>query len=295
MIKQVNLQNSTIDLIFYIIDKCNYTCKYCYNIIPRTSLILQKQAILNFVKLIFFKYKTSICIQLIGGEPTLYNELFELYDELDKLDYVINILIYSNFSQSLDLYKKILINKKHTIFLSWHNQNKQFIEKAIKLKQYKSQIQISLMYEHGYTSYVIMMFNKLQSYFNYLNLHMIDEDKTSYTQNEIQQFKSHNKDFITYIVLENGQIIKSFNYYFYLNEKMFCFKNWLCEAGNKLLYIHVNGNIFQCPDFYYQNYNPINNIYSSNIKLISMKKTLCPFNKCTCGHDYVKYNIFNKQ
>ena len=294
MIKQVNIQNSTVDLIFYIVDKCNYVCEYCYNAQPRTGFALQKSAIWQSVKYVFDKCNMPICIQLIAGEPTLYVELFDLYSDLDSLDYVQNILIYSNFSQPYKIYEKILANKKHSVFLSWHSQNKEFVQKALQLKQYESQIQISLMYEHGYTNYVISLFDKLQLYFRLINLHMIDEDKNAYTQYEIEQFKTHNKDFTTQLVLDNGNIINLYNYYFYLDENTFCFKNWLCEAGNKLLYIHVDGNIFQCPDFYYRKHMPIGNIYSNCIKSLTMKKTLCPFSKCTCGHDYVKYNIFKK-
>jgi len=133
----------------------------------------------------------------------------------------------------------------------------------------------------------------MSSYVNSINMHMIDENINAYTKQELLHFKENNTDFKTTIILMNGKIVKTTNSHFYLDEKTYCFKNWLCEAGNKMLYVHVDGNVYPCPDFYYRKFNPIANIYTDNFKL-KLHNVLCPFTKCACGHDQVKYNIFKK-
>jgi sulfatase maturation enzyme AslB (radical SAM superfamily) len=63
-------------ILIYITDLCNMKCPYCYNNFPRNNREINSNILLNYFDDMFSKTNRCQNILLIGGEPTLYSELF---------------------------------------------------------------------------------------------------------------------------------------------------------------------------------------------------------------------------
>ena len=298
---QLNTRTATtpIIIVLYIIDKCNYTCNYCYNIQPRTYKTLLIDDILQFIKHIYKTQKREIHIELIGGEPTLYKDIFNLYKELNSLDYIKQILIYSNFSWNFNNYLKILdLSIKNKLYLTYHymhNMNNFINNAKYLLNIYNQQIHIVIMYEHNNIKNVLNIFDQLYQDNALINLRLVDDVLNTYSLDEQHEYLNRNQlqyYNIAYLNsdLTNTQSIQISSQDFNLNQKLLNFHNWKCYAGQDYLYIHVDGNIYPCPDYFYVKKQPIGNIYM--YKQLKYKPTLCSTTRCICGIDIVKQNIF---
>jgi hypothetical protein len=77
------------------------------------------------------------------------------------------------------------------------------------------------------------------------------------------------------------------------NNMNYRFKYWKCNAGIDRLYIHSNGNIYSCQQYYSKKTAPLFNIASS-IDNFKLKHVICPFETCCCDFDIYKKKIFIK-
>lgn len=67
--------DDAIKLDVFCIDKCNYNCKYCFNMkgnYVRTGKELDLRKVLEFSLWLNEKTGKRVNISLIGGEPTLH-------------------------------------------------------------------------------------------------------------------------------------------------------------------------------------------------------------------------------
>lgn len=67
----VDQDPSTMNILMFTVDKCNFRCEYCYNRFPRTNKVADLDVYYRFVRDIFEKTHRKLNVSLIGGEPTL--------------------------------------------------------------------------------------------------------------------------------------------------------------------------------------------------------------------------------
>ena len=305
--------NNLLYILAYIIDSCNYCCKYCYNEKPYTQKQLNLEYLCKFIKFVVSKHPDKyIQLELIGGEPTLHPDLVEFCNSLKPLANI-HIKIFTNLQADITLYEELLSNKNLTLISSWHSlhndkYNSAFIEKITRLlSTNKSQIEVRVMYEYDNTQAAIDVANKLLPYADPMmfDLSYVFDPKTGnadiYAYND-QQLKAFNdfhssnnvrtnrKEF--YVQYSDGSVdIKTFN-------DMFCsknnkFKRWLCNAGKNSLFIDYNGITYPCVE------------YSSNASLAifdickpcsyvnyKFKPHICKVDFCTCDYDILKQKVF---
>ena len=302
-----------LTLTIYLIDKCNYNCIYCYNKRPRSYTMLNVKYLIKFIEYIHnINNQLLLNIEILGGEPTLHQECQYLCNWLQSKNYIKNILLYTNLIQSYIYYESLLFNSKLFLVITHHyhqiqNTEQHFFNTLISLYlKFNNQIQIRLMYEKQYLSNIINTFdsltNILLSKFNNINITIraIDDDITTYDIKYQEMFNMRYKqwyqpNYNRYISFEyenhiiNDIDIDQFFLYPSLTYK-YSFKHWKCYAGQDYLYIHVDGNIYPCPDYFYVKKQPIGNIYM--YKQLKYKPTLCSTTRCICGIDIVKQNIF---
>lgn len=286
--------------MFYIIDACNMSCPYCYNVFPRSKNHLEQKTIIKFINDVFLKTQRHINVRFIGGEPTLYPNIAELIIHIKQMEFVDQIEIFTNFSSSISLYSSIL---KHDVKLacSWHSEcdDKQFCKKLIALSnQYdKSIVEIAMMFEH-------QNFYRWKNVISVLNskFHRIIKPWILYDKNSVQKYSQEMIEFFVdtlkqFKFIDMKKFICSNDLYADAFKKFAdCYNdtyiNMKCSAGIDSYYIHSNGNVYRCQNEFYYNLDPIYNIVANNGKFITdfYNVTVC---KCSfCRHGNFGVDIF---
>ena len=121
---------TVIELI--ITYKCQLNCNFCF--IKHNNILINDQKLYNKINLdldqtlIFIKKfheitKRDIHLKILGGEPTLHTGLFNFLQNLKNLDYIKNIVVFSNLMSSIETYIKILSIGNVEFDLSYHMTN----------------------------------------------------------------------------------------------------------------------------------------------------------------------------
>ena len=317
----INLYNNTNEenllyILAYIIDNCNYTCSYCYNIKPYKKINLDIKKLYDYIYYIRQIYpKKNISLELIGGEPTLHPDLL-WFCEKTKHFSNFTIKIFTNLSATIDFFEKILVNKNIILIASWHSLyvdklNIKFIDNAINLlKKYKNRIEVRIMYELQNTDNSINVAKQLLPYVEHslFDLSYIFDstnqknDLLKYSYEQIKEFdifhdkykiRSNTKEF--FIKYNNDTYeLKSFSEMFC--NKSFSFKHWLCNAGKNSLFINYDGLVYPCVEYSFDIKNAVFNIRNKlEYKKYNFKQTICKLDFCSCDWDIKKQKIFNKK
>lgn len=98
-----------------VIDFCQLKCEYCFQFSKTMSFLTKEKlnVILNQLK----KINQKMEIIIMGGEPTLYPHLNYMLDELNTIENVKEILIFTNGIKLLD---KVHFNSKVRLTFSYH-------------------------------------------------------------------------------------------------------------------------------------------------------------------------------
>lgn len=98
-----------------VIDFCQLKCEYCFQYSKTSSFLTKNKLdiILNQLR----KIDQKMEIIIMGGEPTLHPHLNYMLDELNKIENVKEILIFTNGIKLLD---KIHFNSKVRLTFSYH-------------------------------------------------------------------------------------------------------------------------------------------------------------------------------
>lgn len=289
---------NTIFILAYIIDSCNYSCPYCFNIMPRTNKKLNLTLLYNFIIFLNKLTNKNIEIELIGGEPTLHQDILFFCKKISALQYV-KCSIYSNFSNNILLYNDLLkYNIGFTLSLHYPLINN-FINKLDQIPItyfYKNNINIRIMFEiDHYSEIKNICYLLLKKYKKYFEPALIQ-------YNDLQQYSTKYLELYNTI---NNMVRQKYVYIArYSNnqhklitvndaEKHFkCFKYWKCNAGLEYFYIHANGNIYNCINQYIYNQSPNINIYS-DFTHIKLKSMICMYDDCPCIWEVHKKRILN--
>lgn len=271
-------------ILAFVCDKCNYDCWYCYNKKPRSEKTINLDALYKFTDCINKIQNKDILLELIGGEPTLHPELYNFCKK--AINNGISINIYTNFSQSVEFYEKLLYLGVN-LYLSWHSLNNNFVDKFFQLNEhFKQQIFSSIMYEPNYSSLALQIFNSIP---NNKCLTLIDANKTIYNEQQLFAYlnaKYDKKE--SYLVRDDSQSYL-ISEEFLVNNKLNKFKNWKCNALKEGIYIHFNGNVYPCQNYMTNCSKCLTNIYCQDaLYFMSFHSVICPFDYCECGFSFTK-------
>lgn len=289
-------KTSTVFILAYIIDSCNYDCSYCYNAQPRTNKILNLNRLYGFIVNIQARTKKNIDIELIGGEPTLHPSLIDFCKKIQSLSNV-HCSIYSNFSASVQLYIQLLaLGIGFT--LSSHSQHKDFADKLDKIPfhYYKdNNINIRIMFEYDEYHAVKELCQKLiAKYKDYFEPALVQSIDKTYPNEYIDFYNDINakvrQKYIYNAIYSNGHSkLLTVN----MAEHRFKnFKYWLCYAGLEYFYIHATGNVYACINQYERKQQPIGNI-ERKYDSMPLKPMICMYDICPCIWEVYKKKVIN--
>lgn len=237
-----------------VIDKCNYSCKYCCNKFPRTFKMLDLNQLKAFIEHVKNKLTDkNILVTLIGGETMLHPDLLQFCKDMDQQK--IRCMIFTNFSMPYERYDEMPDNVSFTV--SWHKSpSNVFSENLMKLQSNKlSRYSFYIMYEHDNIDESIEMFNKIKAKTRKVALKKIYNTfqyNEKYSQEQLDLFDDVTNDSLSQSItaedsycLTDGSkdtIIDNI----YVNEDINPFKHWSCNAGLDNLHITIDGSIYPC-------------------------------------------------
>jgi organic radical activating enzyme len=289
---------------------CNFNCYYCPYRYTNSKHIIKKLSnnivfinitkVINFLKILDSVYKgPPIYVRLLGGEPTLHPRLIQLIEELNKYDFINEIILGTNVSKSKYYYKQILqMSKKNKIEFSYHPSN-YTIDYYVDLFKYlinnnfEKQITVNFDFDTNNKN----IYNIYNTFYNILKLKI--------NVNNINGFKYTDKDkqFLNKVRNKRNLIFKityeDNNYDYILHDDILeldynPFKNMYCTSFNKrwiidpLLYIRPDCysedinfyNKYKC-----YNYNDVKNFLYE----IEHKYFKCSEDTCYCHIEDYKW------
>lgn len=109
---------------------CNFRCPYCFAQTEMKTNTVKNINLENFkTYLDFLKQNDERNVRLIGGEPSLHPQFFELLDIIIAYDCFSSVLVFSNFSFPFEFAQKI-VEYSDEIFIEFLpniNNNPQFL------------------------------------------------------------------------------------------------------------------------------------------------------------------------
>lgn len=297
----------TVRLLFFLIDKCNYNCSYCYNALPRKNIELDAADIVRFVKHVHEQTSKLVRIEFIGGEVALYKNLHSLCSELHSLEYVIDIEIYSNLFKDIEYYNTLVEKSCVEVNGTWHStqadkQNNSFIDKVISIPdELFKHYYITIMFEPDAIAESKNAFERIQErhpFAHNIEYSLCIQSNTNkpykYKDEDLQYFYSkcaetsfNRKEFY---VEYNDKTVEKLTFNDLQGMKINNFKYWSCNAGLDYLFIDVDGNVYKCA--HDNKHNMLLNISQDSYPALPTKPCICMYDYCPCTWEIYRRKIF---
>ena len=224
---------------------------------------------------------------------------------MQKKDYVDTVYVYSNLSSELNMYLKLLENRKVELNFSWHSINddtinKGFYEKAKQLCSFNGihkSISFNVMYEQCHVRQALMMHKLLKKLGAIADLAQVGQlDKVNsvgrynyYSKIEHEEFKSaidENQHMLCPEVQirysDNSYIDVTLNYLMdMLDTQQISFYRWKCNAGVDRYYVHCDGMVYRCQQEYENGLDPMFQL-ADKIDFNERKPCICKCQVCWC-------------
>jgi len=227
---------------------CQLDCKYCYAKemmkVPKDYNI--KKALIN-LKLVRVPF--NIC--LLGGEPTLHEDIFQIIKTLTSYKFCHDIDLTTNLFKDIGFWKQFNIkefSEKLNIDASYHPQyDVNYIDKILelhKLKYINLHCNINIFPENKYfekTKNIIKIVKDNNIPFSLNDIHETPDFKIQYKdQNYLNFLKIYNKDEVKYLY-EINYTKQAYTLSEINNSKLNHFKGFKCTAQD--LVINESGDI----------------------------------------------------
>lgn len=283
----------TLYILVFVVDLCNYQCWYCYNHMPRSSICIDFQSLLRFMRSVRQQTTAHIDLNIIGGEPTLYSKLLEFlmrcYDEIPDISIYVITNLSALTAYYLDFYK---ISCKFTASFHAQHAKHDFYDKVQQLAEYNLIKDVIVMCDPQLFDASIQAYKRLQSMAN--NMFKVELDMVdgfSYTSDQNYIIGSAVKNKLEYTVKYSDGSNEKKAFTDIANNTLFCFRKWLCNAGKDMLYVHCDGTIYPCESYFSEKLQPLGHIASNMFKLPTSSR-LCKCKICSGDFNIYKKNVF---
>ena len=280
---------TSLCVLAFITDICNKSCWYCYNKIPDQYKELDLSVFNAYIE--FLKTKRSdIDIELIGGEPSCHSKIVEFCKNCKAA----NMSMYTNFSKELPLYEQ-LANNGMKFDITYHTGNSTTLDNIYAI-DVNSIIGITVMLDPTTFDNDIGVYTELKKSFPKLDVDVQlvfikDQVCDKYTADQLKIYDNLllNDDSAFFEVkYKNTSELVTHNKLYELTKQHF--KYWKCNAGKDLLYVHSNGNVYNCDGYFNARKPPLFNLYAG-FKYIN-KATFCQVENCPFEDNVYKERIF---
>ena len=159
-----------------LVDVCQYNCSYCasmnFNLNTFKNDPILRHSWKKVVKLLGLKsIKNNFSVELLGGEPTLHPDIYEIITELCKIERCIQIELITNLAKSFSFYEKF---------------NKEEFAKICMIPSFHPEY-----YKHSFVEKIIQL-NALEHINIYPNINLSDDKKNwEMTRDIIQELQNN--------------------------------------------------------------------------------------------------------
>lgn len=298
-----NVNQNNIQVLAFIIDQCDMHCFYCYNKMPRTMKKINLEKLYLFLIELNNQTEKNINLDIIGGEPTLHDDLFDFCIKTRKLSFL-KINIYTNFNRDISYFES-LISSNLELSITYHYQNdiESFKQKLFQLISNKNaSINLTIMYEPSKYIQSIQFFKEIKL-LNHPRIKTIElalilsdtanKKELKYSKEQIDAYDEICKDESPvkgeFIVEYNDKTKEELSFYQLQNNQNLITQFWKCYAGIEYLDIDIDGNVYTCSA-------SKNKIFNINDNLLAFKAPtkpiICKTKYCQCRWDITKEKIF---
>lgn len=250
-------EGNDISLKIRLTNRCNYKCHYCAYRNNSEEFLKwnQLEKILTFIESLTKDY---FYIYLHGGEPTIHPDFIKFVHSIDSILTTKNVeyFIYfdTNFTMKFEDFQTLLtgINiSKFKINCTYHVDQcldyEKFLDKYLKLTEYKIQTQLNIMFQYKYFDRLKNMFDTLTE-LKYINVVpkpiSYNNEESKYSIEQKQFFYDNDPRIFYYIDYKNCEHTFNINQMELNNYNNFSLLK--CEYGEKNIVIDVSGDMFYC-------------------------------------------------
>lgn len=241
--------NDYLHIDLNIIYACNMKCSYCYARKEEPWNTMMKKNVLNLCLKRLREIEKPTHINLLGGEPSLYPNLTYLLEELEKIENVKLVKIYTNGIKDLRKYKSDKVKLVYTTHAKEAQKKDNLGEILLKVQ---ADDYITIMLEDDEK---LLDFYEKVKHFKKIEANFIQD-------NGIPDFREHPLSFLQNICDYNGRIINQEEY------NSIDIKGYMCHMN----YFSVNydGEVTNC-------------LQKGNIKDFEFDDDYlpCPYEHCT--------------
>lgn len=134
------------NFVWQINNYCNYRCWYCF--VEKENKVTNRSTIDRIIS-ILSKLPLPFNIRLMGGEPTLVPHLSYIVNSLYNLQNCQSITIITNFSVSIDFWKKYeKYSDKLSLHISYHSKYEKPIPFIEKVQQLELDYLVGFLYDN---------------------------------------------------------------------------------------------------------------------------------------------------
>lgn len=298
-----------------MIDRCNFKCIYCINKFPRTSQIIDIYLLFKFLCQLYGYAQKKLIIELAGGEPLIHPKLIEFVQMLSQSQIDYHLSITTNFSYPFSMYKKLMDVSHCDFVFSYHvvesnieQAFNSFFTKLTKIdNDYYKKCCIRILYNNLYAEHCLKCLNHIvQKYNNKMRIEFCQLLSTQhYLSRYTAQQMSAYDDALSKICESNTQneylvkysdgTMQEYNIYDICVSQTQVISNfhlWKCDAGRLNYYVHCDGGIYPCANYFDQFQRPLANIHDKHFNFLRInKRTLCLLQSCRCEFPLAKERL----
>jgi organic radical activating enzyme len=129
-----------------LVDVCQYNCSYCASMNFNLNTFKNNPTLRYAWKIVLEKLKmkrikSSFSVELLGGEPTMHPDIYEILEQLNKIENCIQIELITNLAKPLTFYQKLDEQKfnKINIIASYHPEyyTENYFNKVVSINNSK--------------------------------------------------------------------------------------------------------------------------------------------------------------
>lgn len=249
---------------------CNYTCSYCpfsKGNLDAISLKKEKKYLYKFIDYIKNSRHKFRLFFAPRGELLIHDMYKEAFTVLSKMENVIEIVVQTNLSSSLDWIE--FANRDKLIL--WTTYHPQQVERDAYFEKVKCLISKKAKFAIGIVG-VKENFEDIRAMSEFLN--SLDAGKPYFWINAYKDEKSYYTD-------DDIKFLSSIDHLFQINLENHLSENEYCKTGDSAFFVEFNGNIHRC----WKDKIKLGNIYQVDLSNLS-KKEKCSKKYCTCFIGY---------
>lgn len=250
---------------------CNYTCSYCpfsKGNLDAISLKKEKKYLYKFIDYIKNSRHSFRLFFAPKGELLIHDMYKEAFTALSKMKNVIEIVVQTNLSSSLD-WLDFVDRDKLILWSTYH-------PRQVKLDLFLNQVDKLILKNMKFTIGTVGVKE------NFYQIENMSKKLKTFGKSRPYFWINAYKDEKNYYDDRDIEFLETIDPLFRLNLQDYVSKDQYCRTGESAFFVEFNGSIHRC----WKDKVKIGNLYNSDLSILS-NRSKCKNKHCTC---FIGYN-----